>query len=184
MILLKEEDKMTTFTLDKVHSGVAFQVKHMMVAKAKGEFKDFDVTIVGDLENLEGLNIDASIDVSSINTNNDDRDGHLRSGDFFDVENYPTIKLKSKSIKKLDDSEYELTADVTIKDVTNTETFTVEYFGTSKSPMDGNMVTGFDVEGKLNREDYGLSWNAPLETGGVLIGKEVKLSANFEFVVE
>ncbi|GAE37238.1 YceI family protein [Halalkalibacter akibai] len=175
---------MTTFKLDKVHSGVGFQVKHMMVSKTKGEFKEFDVQIEGDLENLEALKIDLTVDVASIDTNNDDRDGHLRSGDFFDTESYPTIKIASQSIKKISDEEYELTALVTIKDVTNAETFKVEYNGLSKSPMDGSMVTGFDVEGKINRESYGLTWNAALETGGVLIGKDVKLSANFEFVVE
>ncbi|MFA9556570.1 YceI family protein [Evansella sp. AB-rgal1] len=175
---------MTTFTLDKVHSGVGFQVKHMMIAKAKGEFTDFDVKVEGDLENLEGLNIQVTVDPSSIDTKNDDRDGHLRSADFFDVDNFKSIKIVSKSISKVSANEYELTADVTIKDVTNTEKFTVEFNGTSKNPMDGSTVTGFDVEGKLNREAYGLTWNAPLETGGVLVGKEVKLSANFEFIVE
>lgn len=175
---------MSTFKLDKAHSGIAFQVKHMMIAKAKGEFTDFDVSVEGDLNNLEGLNIQATIDASSISTNNEDRDGHLRSADFFDVEQYPHIKIQSQSIKKISDSEYELTAQVTIKDVTNTETFTVEYNGTSKNPMDGSTVSGFDVEAKINREAYGLTWNAALETGGVLIGKDVKLSANFEFVIE
>ncbi|MDG5788022.1 YceI family protein [Evansella sp. AB-P1] len=175
---------MTTFHLDKVHSGVGFQVKHMMIAKAKGEFKDFDVQIVGDMNNLEGLKVDVTVDATSIDTNNEDRDGHLRSADFFDVENYQTIKIVSESIKKVSEGEYELTANVTIKDVTKTEKFTVEYNGMSKNPMDGSTVTGFDVEGKINREDYGLTWNAPLETGGVLVGKEVKLIANFEFIVE
>jgi len=174
---------MSTFTLDKVHSGIGFSVKHMMVAKAKGEFKNFDVQVEGDINNLEGLKIAATIDAASISTNNDDRDGHLRSADFFNVENFPAIKIAGQSIKKVSDEEYELTALVTIKNVTNTETFTVEYSGVSKNPMDGSTVTGFDVEGKINREKYGLTWNAALETGGVLIGKDVKLSANFEFVI-
>ncbi|MBU9723732.1 MULTISPECIES: YceI family protein [Bacillaceae] len=175
---------MSTFTLDKVHSGISFQVKHMMIAKAKGEFKDFDVKVEGDIDNLEALKVDVTVNAASIDTNNEDRDGHLRSADFFDVENFETIKIQGDSIKKVSDGEYELTAQVTIKDVTKTEKFTVEFNGTSKNPMDGSTVTGFDVEGKLNREDYGLTWNAPLETGGVLVGKEVKLSGNFEFIVE
>ncbi|GAE24957.1 hypothetical protein JCM9140_923 [Halalkalibacter wakoensis JCM 9140] len=175
---------MTTFKLDKVHSGIGFSVKHMMVSKAKGEFKDFDVQIEGDIENLEALNVNVEVKTASIDTNNDDRDGHLRSADFFDSENYPVIKIQSESIKKVSDEEYEMTAQVTVKDVTKTETFTVEYNGTSKNPMDGSTVAGFDVEGKLNREAYGLTWNAALETGGVLVGKDVKLQANFEFVVE
>jgi polyisoprenoid-binding protein YceI len=174
---------MSTFTLDKVHSGIGFQVKHMMVSKAKGEFKNFDVAVEGDINNLESLKINATIDAASISTNNDDRDGHLRSADFFDVENYQAIKIEGQSIKKISDEEYELTALVTIKDVTNTEKFTVEFSGVSKNPMDGSTVTGFDVEGKINRETYGLTWNAALETGGFLVGKDVKLSANFEFVV-
>ncbi len=175
---------MTTFNLDKVHSGVTFQVKHMMVSKTKGEFKNFEVDVNGDINNLEGLNVIVTVDASSIDTNNGDRDGHLQSADFFDAEKYPNIKIESKSIKKISDEEYEMTADVTIKDVTKTETFTVEYNGTSKNPMDGSTVAGFDVEGKINREAYGLTWNAALETGGVLVGKDVKLIANFEFVVE
>lgn len=174
---------MSTFTLDKVHSGVGFSVKHMMVATAKGEFKNFDVTVEGDINNLEGLKINVTIDAASIDTNNSDRDGHLRSADFFDVEKYPAIKIEGQSIKKISDDEYELTAQVTVKDVTNTETFKVEYSGTSKSPMDGSTITGFDVEGKINREKYGLTWNAALETGGVLVGKDVKVHGNFEFVV-
>lgn len=87
-------------------------------------------------------------------------------------------------LKKLSNSEYEAAAEVTIKGITQKETFIVEYNGTAKNPMDGTMVAGFDVEGKINREDYGLTWNAPLETGGVLVGKEAKLNANFEFVIE
>ncbi|MCD8510434.1 MAG: YceI family protein [Bacillus sp. (in: Bacteria)] len=175
---------MTKFNLDTVHSGVEFSVKHMMVAKAKGEFKNFAVDVEGDINNLENLSVEVTIDAASINTNNEDRDGHLRSGDFFDVENYQNIKLKSESIKKVSDDEYEMTALVTIKDVTNKETFSVEFNGTSKNPMDGSTVAGFEVTGKINREAYGLTWNAPLETGGVLVGKDVKLTGNFEFVVE
>ncbi|KHF39986.1 YceI family protein [Halalkalibacter okhensis] len=175
---------MTSFKLDKVHSGVGFQVKHMMVSKAKGEFKDFDVEIEGDLNHLEGLRVNVKIDTSSIDTNNEDRDAHLRSPDFFDADSFPAIKIQSESIKKLSDEEYEMTANVTIKDVTKKEKFFIEYNGTSKNPMDGSTVTGFDVEGKINREQYGLTWNAALETGGVLVGKDVKLLANFEFIVE
>ncbi|MDT8861579.1 YceI family protein [Alkalihalobacillus sp. MEB130] len=175
---------MTTFKLDKVHSGVAFSVKHMMVSKAKGEFQSFDVEVEGDINNLEGLQVKVTVDPSSINTNNEDRDGHLRSADFFDAEKFPTITIQSQSIKKLSDDEYEMTALVKIKDVEKTEKFQVEFNGTSKNPMDGSMVTGFDVEGKINREAYGLTWNAALETGGVLVGKDVKLQGNFEFVIE
>lgn len=174
---------MATYQLDKVHSGITFSIKHMMVAKAKGEFKGFDVDFNGDLNDLENSSVKVTIDAASVDTNNEDRDNHLRSGDFFDVENHPNITFVSKSVKKVDDGEYEVTGDLTIREVTKTETFKVEYNGTAKSPMDGSTITGFDVEGKINREDFGLTWNAALETGGVLVGKEVKLTANFELVV-
>lgn len=174
---------MSTFKFDKAHSGISFQVRHMMISKVKGEFKEFDVSVEGDINNLEGLKIEATIDASSVSTNNADRDGHLQSADFFEVEKYPNIKIQSSFIKKTSENQYELVADVTIKDVTNRETFAVEFNGTSKNPMDGSTVAGFDLEGSIDRESYGLTWNAALETGGVLVGKDIKVSANFEFVV-
>ncbi|WP_027962997.1 YceI family protein [Halalkalibacillus halophilus] len=175
---------MTQVNLDKVHSGVNFQVKHMMVSKAKGEFQDFDINFEGDPKNLENASVKAVIQVDSIETNNEDRNGHLKSEDFFNAEQYPTITFDSKSIKKVSESEYEVTGDLTISGKTNEETFLVEANGVAKDPMSGNMVAGFDVEGKVNREDYGLTWNAQLETGGVLVGKEVKINAAFEFAIE
>lgn len=174
---------MANVTLDKVHSGIHFQVKHMMVSKAKGEFHEFDVDFNGDFDNLEAASVNVTIKVASIDTNNEDRDGHLKSDDFFSAESYPNITFSSKSVKKISDSEFEVTGDVTIKDATNEETFVVEYNGKAKDPMSGNIVAGIDLEGKINREDYGLTYNAPLETGGVLIGKEIKLSGSFEFVI-
>lgn len=175
---------MANVTLDKVHSGLNFEVKHMMVSKAKGEFQSFDIDFNGDFDNLENANVKVTIDVDSIETNNEDRNGHLKSADFFNVEQYPNITFVSKSIKKVSDSEFEVTGDLTITDVTKEETFTVEYNGKAKDPMQGNTIAGADVTGKINREDYGLTWNAALETGGVLIGKEIKFSGGFEFVVE
>ncbi|MCI2255950.1 YceI family protein [Domibacillus sp. PGB-M46] len=174
---------MAVLTFDQVHSGIAFQVKHMMVSKTKGEFTSFDVEIDGDVNQLEAAKWTVSIDTASIDTNNEDRDNHLRSGDFFNAEQHPKITFISDTIQKISENEYEVTGQLTLKGVTNTETFTVEYNGTSKSPLDGSTIAGFDAEGKINREAYGLTWNAPLETGGVLVGKDVKFSANFEFVV-
>ncbi|MFC7321598.1 YceI family protein [Halobacillus campisalis] len=173
---------MTTLTLDKVHSAIDFQIKHMMVSKAKGEFEDFEVEFNGDLSNVENASVKVTIPVASINTGNEDRDNHLRTGDFFEAEKYPNMVFESKSIKKISDEEYEVTGDFTIKGVTNEETFTVEYNGTSKSPMDGSTVAGFDVSGKVNREAYGMTYNAALETGGMLLGKDVKFEGNFEFI--
>ena len=175
---------MTTLALDKVHSTLDFQIKHMMVSKAKGSFTNFDVDFKGDIEDLQNASIKVTIPVTSIDTGNEDRDNHLRTGDFFDAETHPNLVFDSKKIEKVSDDEYKVTGDFTIKGVTNEETFTVEYNGTSKSPMDGSIVAGFDVEGKINREAYGVSFNAPLETGGVLLGRDVKFTGNFEFTVE
>ncbi|UOQ49054.1 YceI family protein [Gracilibacillus caseinilyticus] len=175
---------MTNVNLDKVHSALNFEVKHMMVSKAKGEFQSFDVDINGSFDDLSNASLKATIDVASIETNNNDRNGHLKSEDFFNVEQHPHITFVSKNIEKVSDEEYKITGDLTIKGVTNQETFTATYNGKAKDPMQGNTIAGADVEGKINREDYGLTWNAPLETGGVLIGKEVKFSGGFEFVVE
>ncbi|MGR9047316.1 YceI family protein [Halobacillus faecis] len=174
---------MTHLTLDQVHSSLNFQIKHMMVSKAKGEFETFDVAFSGDLNNLPSAQVTVTIPVTSINTGNEQRDGHLRSGDFFEADQYPNLVFRSTSIKKITDDEFEVTGDFTIKEVTHQETFTVEYNGTSKSPMDGSTIAGFDVSGKIDREAYGLTYNAALETGGVLLGKEVKFEGNFEFVV-
>lgn len=174
---------MSNFQLDKVHSSITFQVKHLMVSKAKGEFNQFDVEVEGDVDQLESAKVKVTVQAASVDTKNEDRDNHLRSGDFFDVENFPAITFVSDSIKKVSEDEYEVTGQLTIKGVTNKETFKVEFNGKSKNPMDGSIVAGFDVEGKINREDYGLTWNAALETGGFLIGKDVKLLGSFEFVV-
>ncbi|PFG12217.1 YceI family protein [Bacillus sp. es.036] len=174
---------MKTLTLDKVHSSLDFQIKHMMVSKAKGEFTDFDVDFNGDLNDLTAANIKVTISVKSIDTGNEDRDGHLRSGDFFEADQYPNMVFESKSIKKKSDEEYDVTGNFTIKGVTKEETFTVEYNGTSKSPLDGSTVAGFDVSGKVNREAYGMTYNAAIETGGFLLGRDVKFEGNFEFVV-
>jgi polyisoprenoid-binding protein YceI len=186
MIISKQKEEkgtMTNFQLDKIHSSISFQVKHMMIAKAKGEFTEFDIEVEGDVNQLESSKVKVTIQAASIDTKNEDRDNHLRSADFFDVENYPTITFLSDSVKKISTNEYEVTGQLTIKDVTKTETFKVEFNGQSKNPITGSIVAGFDVEGKINREDYGLTWNAALETGGFLIGKEVKIFGSFEFVV-
>jgi polyisoprenoid-binding protein YceI len=174
---------MSNFQLDKIHSSISFQVKHMMVSKVKGEFNEFDIEVEGDVNQLEASKVKVTIPASSIDTKNEDRDNHLRSADFFDAEKYPNITFISDSVKKVSDHEYEVTGQLTIKDVTKTETFKVEFNGQSKHPMTGDIIAGFDVEGQINREDYGLTWNAALETGGFLIGKEVKLFGSFEFVV-
>lgn len=170
---------MSKWKVDASHSSIDFQVKHMMVSKVKGTFESFHVII--DAENLEDLSaasIAIDIETATINTKNEDRDNHLKSADFFDVENYPSIKFQSTSITKSGD-DYKVTGDLTIKDVTKPVTFDVEYNGKGKNPW-GVDVYGFEGETKIDREEFGLTWNAALETGGVLVSKDVKISFAME----
>lgn len=170
---------MAKWNIDISHSAIGFTVKHMMISKVKGQFNAFDGDIeAADLADLTDASIKFDIDVSSISTSNEDRDNHLKSGDFFDVENFPTITFESKEIVK-SQNEYEVTGDLKIKEVTKSVTFTVVYNGKGKNPW-GNDVYGFEAETSINREEYGLTWNAMLETGGVLVGKDIKINVELE----
>lgn len=170
---------MATYNVDMNHSSIEFVVKHMMVSKVKGFFESYDARIEAtDLEDLTTAAVNFKINVSSINTRNTDRDNHLRSADFFDIDNHPTITFTSTKIEGSDD-DYTVTGDMTIKGITKPVTFDVEYNGKGKTP-DGTEVYGFEAEAKLNREEFGLTWNAALETGGVLVGKDIKIRVELE----
>lgn len=167
------------WTLDKAHSEIEFSIRHMMISRVKGEFREFDAEIQADPADLTTANIKFTIDVSSIDTGNEDRDNHLRTADFFDVENNPNLTFTSTSIERQGD-DYAVTGDVTMHGVTKSETFTVVPGGVVKDPMSGAEKTGFSVSGKIKRSDYGLTWNAPLETGGVLVSDEVKINMEIQ----
>ncbi|MBD8015339.1 YceI family protein [Microbacterium sp. APC 3898] len=169
---------MKKWTVDTAHSEVGFSVKHMMISKVKGAFTSYEATVEANEEDLQGALIDFKIDVASIDTSNTDRDNHLRSADFFDVEQFPYITFKANDIIKKGD-EYELTGDLTMKDVTRPVTFEVEYGGKATNPW-GVEVVAFNVEGKVNRRDFGLTWNQALETGGVLVGEDIKITLELE----
>ncbi|MFB6341189.1 YceI family protein [Saccharicrinis sp. FJH62] len=173
------ETKKTIWTLDPSHSEITFKVKHMMISNVRGEFKSFSALIEG--EDFEKAKISASIEAASVFTNSEDRDNHLKSADFFDAENYAALTFEGISLKKLDDDEYKLTGLLTIKGVSKEVTFDVEFGGINKDPW-GNYKAGFSIEGKINRKDWGLNWNAALETGGVLVSDDVKISAEVQFV--
>ena len=164
----------TIWNVDASHSSIDFSVKHMMIAKVKGTFHKFEANIHADPEDLTTAEIEFNVDLSSIDTRSEDRDNHLRSADFFDVENHPNMRFKSTSITKTGDNEYDVTGDLTIRGVTKQETFKVVYEGGGKDPW-GNERAGFSAEGSINRTDYGLVWNTALETGGVLVGEDVKV---------
>ncbi|WP_405100591.1 YceI family protein [Oceanobacillus sp. FSL H7-0719] len=168
----------TKWNLDAVHSEVGFSVKHMMISKAKGTFDKFDAVVEADVEDLTSATVEVTIDAASINTRNEDRDNHLRSGDFFDTENHPTITFVATDIKSTGGNEYDVTGDLTIRGTTKPVTLDVTFEGQSKDPMGGATVAGFSGLTKISREEFGLTWNAALETGGVLVSDEVKI--NFE----
>lgn len=150
-----------------------------MVSKVKGVFEDYSATVTAaDLSDLSDATITFDIQVASISTKSEDRDNHLRSADFFDADQYPTISFQSTDIAK-DGDDYKVTGDLTIKDVTKPVTFNVEFNGRGTNPW-GVEVYGFEAETKINRDEFGLTWNAALETGGVLVGKEIKINVDLE----
>lgn len=169
----------TKWVLDPAHSELTFKVKHMMIANVKGEFKNFSVEV--DEDDIFKSQLHVTVDTSSINTNSTDRDNHLKSADFFDVENHKELLFKSTSFKQKDDDNYELKGLLSIKDISKEVALEVEFGGINKDPW-GNEKAGFSVEGKINRKDWGLNWNAALETGGVLVSEDVKISGEIQFV--
>lgn len=169
----------TKWVLDPSHSELAFKVKHLMIANVKGEFKNFTAEVEGN--DFTKSKITATIDASSIFTNDDNRDTHLKSADFFDVENHKKITFEGTSFKKLDEENYQLKGILTLKGIGKEVTFDVEFGGINKDPW-GNEKSGFSINGKINRKDWGLNWNAALETGGVLVSEEVKITAEVQFI--
>ncbi|MEN0588060.1 YceI family protein [Kurthia gibsonii] len=167
------------FKVDGAHSNLGFEVKHMMIAKVRGSFDTFTADLKLDPEDLTDAEIKFIIDVASINTRNEDRDMHLRSEDFLDAEKYPQMTFVATDIKKTGDAEYDLTGDFTIRDVTKPVTFKVEYTGRGRNPW-GAEVVAFEANTKINRKDFGLTWNSTLETGGVLVGEEIKIHVEIE----
>lgn len=168
-----------TWNVDASHTGVGFSVKHMMVSKVRGRFTGVEGTVVGTPEDLTTAKIDFKIDASTIHTNSEDRDNHLRSGDFFDTETFPNITFISTDIVKTKNDKYDVTGDMTIKDVTKKVTFEAEYEGTGKNPW-GVDVAAFEVETKISRKEFGLVWNQALETGGVLVGDDIKITIDLQ----
>lgn len=165
---------MAQWQIDPAHTKAGFVVRHMMVTNVRGSFDRVSGTLEFDPQQPQNSHVEVSIDVDSISTGVADRDNHLRSADFFDVASYPTMTFKSTGFELTSDTTGKLTGDLTIRDVTRPVTLDVEFLGTLKSPF-GDTRAGFEATGTLNREDFGLTWNQTLETGGVLVGKEVKL---------
>lgn len=173
--------KTTKWVLDPTHSEVLFKVKHLMITNVKGEFRKKQGEVISNDTDFNQASVNLTIDVTSIDTNDDGRDTHLKSADFFDVENHKEMTFKGTSLTKLDDENYQLKGMLTIKGIAKEVVLDVEFGGINKDPW-GNEKAGFSVTGKFNRKDWGLNWNAALETGGVLVSEEVKISAEVQFV--
>jgi polyisoprenoid-binding protein YceI len=173
---------MTTYQLDPVHSTVGFNLKHMMIAKVHGSFTKATGKLVYDKANPEKSYAEATIDASSINTNEPQRDTHLKSPDFFDVAQFPTLSFKSTSVASSGSGELKVNGDLTIKGVTKPVTLVVE--GPTEELKDpyGNLKIGLSATTKIKRKDFGLTWNAALETGGVLVGDDVNITLDLQFV--
>jgi len=172
--------KTTTWSIDPMHSEIQFKVKHLVITTVTGRFNDFSGIINAD-ENFENADINFEINAASISTSNEQRDTHLKSADFFDVEIYPKITFRGDSFRKKDDDEYQLTGDITIKGITLPIALSVEYAGTVTDPW-GNVKAGFEVRGTLKRKNFGLNWNATTEAGGLVVSEDVKLVINLQLV--
>jgi polyisoprenoid-binding protein YceI len=170
----------TKWTIDPTHSEVGFKVKHMMFTNVSGQFDTYDATITTEDFDFTTSKIEFSADIASINTGNSDRDNHLKSADFFDAEKNPKLTFVSSSLVKKGD-DFELTGELTINGITKTLKLETEVSGLLKDPW-GNTKVGLNATGKINRTDFGLTWNSALETGGVLVSEEVKLNIELQFL--
>lgn len=169
--------------IDDTHTHIGFSVKHMMVATVRGKFTKYRGTVNVDPKDFARSTFEGEVDVASIDTGNSQRDDHLRTGDFFDAPNHPTIRFKSTSIEPKGEGEFLVHGDVTIRGVTKPISFEVEFHGVSKNPW-GKTVSGLSARGTLNRKDFGVSYNAVLEAGGVAVGEKVKLELEAELIAE
>ncbi|MCS6989062.1 MAG: YceI family protein [Chloroherpetonaceae bacterium] len=171
----------TVWTIDGSHSDISFSVSHLVVSEATGRFKKFEGELKAKSDDFVDADVSLTIDAASIDTDDDKRDGHLRSPDFFDVAKFPAITFKSKSFKKVEGNRYKLAGDLTMRGVTKPVELDVIFKGMAKSPW-GHSVSAFKVTGAINRTDFGLTWNKTLEAGGLLVGEIVNFSANIELV--
>jgi polyisoprenoid-binding protein YceI len=170
----------TKWAIDPMHSEVQFKVKHLVISTVSGFFKSFEGSLESDNDNFEDANISFALNIDSIDTNQSQRDEHLKSAEFFDAAQYPQITFKSTSFKKTDEDEFELTGDLTIKGITKSVKLTAEYGG-STNDFYGNTKAGFEVTGKINRKEFGLTWDGVTEAGSIVVGEDIKLIINIQF---
>lgn len=169
-----------TYAIDPAHTTVEFVGRHLMITKVRGRFTDFSGAIVVG-QTPEESSVNVSIDTASVESSDDKRDGHLRGGDFLDAEHFPTMTFRSTAVQLHPDGTAEVTGDLTVKDVTRPVTLAVEFEGAESDPWGGHRV-GFSATTEIDREDWGLTWNVALETGGVLVGRKIRLELNVQAV--
>lgn len=170
----------TNWVIDGSHSEIQFKVKHMVITTVTGSFTEFNGGAEA-ADDFENASISFEANVNSISTNSEQRDAHLKGADFFEADKFPKLTFKSTKFVNKGDDQFELVGDLTIKDVTKSIKLDVEYGGTAKDPW-GNTKAGFELKGKINRKDFGLTWNALTEAGGALVSEEVRLEANLQLV--
>ncbi|CAN5626873.1 YceI family protein [soil metagenome] len=170
------------WVIDPTHSEIHFKVKHLMITNVTGAFDIFQATIKTEDEDFMRAKIDFTADVDSVSTGNEQRDGHLKSADFFDAEKYPKISFTATKVENVDnDGSYELFGDLTIKDITKNVKLDVEFGGVVKDPY-GNIKAGFSINGKIMRKDFGLTWNAMTEAGGIVVSDDIRISCEIQLI--
>jgi polyisoprenoid-binding protein YceI len=172
---------MATFKIDATHSEITFKVKHLMITNVTGNFTKFDANMESEAADFTDAKISFEADVNSISTNNEQRDGHLKSDDFFSAEKFPTLSLNNGTLKLVSGSDYKLVGDLTIRDITKQVEFDVEYGGTATDPY-GQVKSGFEINGKISRKEFGLTWGAVTEAGNVMVSDDVKLALNVQMI--
>lgn len=171
----------TEWAFDKSHSNVSFSVTHMVIAETEGTFRSYEGKVITDGDSFENAEISLTVDINSIDTDNEKRDGHLKSDDFFNAEKFPQMTFAGKKFNKVDGKNYELIGDLTIRDITKEVKLDVVLNGTIVDPW-GNTRAGFKLSGELNRFDYNLKWNKVMEAGGLVVGETVTINANIELI--
>ena len=171
----------TKWSLDLSHSELGFKIKHLMISNVTGKFSKFEAEATTEGDDFSNAKVVADIDVASINTNNEQRDEHLRNADFFEVAAHPNMRFVSTKVERVDDDTFNLHGDLTIKDTTKPVKLSVEHNGVATDPW-GNVKAGFSISGKINRKDWGINYNAALETGGVMLGEELKIQGEVQLV--
>jgi polyisoprenoid-binding protein YceI len=171
----------TKWVLDSTHSELGFKIKHLMITNVSGSIKNFQAEVKTEGDDFSTAQINLTADMASITTNNEQRDAHLRNSDFFEVETHPELTFKSTKIEQKDSDEYTLYGALTIKGITKPVKLNVEYNGVAKDPWGGERA-GFVITGKINRSEWGINFNGVLETGGLMLGEEVKINSEIQLV--